>query len=175
MGQGLAPTTVHKRLQFARQFFRMARRHRLIDENPFDEIRHKAGVQKDRQRFITPAETAKVLEACPSRDWRLIVALARYGGLRCPSEVLSLRWDDVNWADDRMVVTSPKTEHHPGKGSRQCPLPRATADPDRSFRGGPRGARLHSCRAIPERVPGSDGWRNTNLRTTFEKIIRRAG
>lgn len=54
--------------------------------------------------------------------WRTIVALSRLGGLRCPSEVLSLRWRDIDWHAGRMLVTSPKTEHHLGRGSRSVPL-----------------------------------------------------
>ena len=34
--------------------------------------------------------TEQILEVC-NTTWRTIVALARYGGLRCPSEVLSLQ------------------------------------------------------------------------------------
>lgn len=55
-------------------------------------------------------------------DWRVIIALARYGGLRCPSEVLRLRWEDVNWNRDRFYVRSSKTERYEGKDSRLVPL-----------------------------------------------------
>lgn len=50
------------------------------------------------------------------------MGLCRFGRLRSPSEVLSLRWQDVLWDTDRIVVQSPKTEHHPGKGSRTMRL-----------------------------------------------------
>ena len=36
IGRGLAPTTIHKRLQVARSFFRAMHRRKLIEENPFD-------------------------------------------------------------------------------------------------------------------------------------------
>ena len=39
-----------------------------------------------------------------------------------PSEILALRWGDVDWERGRMRVSSPKTEHHPGGGSRIVPL-----------------------------------------------------
>ncbi|MBN1590959.1 MAG: site-specific integrase [Pirellulales bacterium] len=71
---------------------------------------------------MTREEIEKVLEACPDAQWRLIVALSRFGGLRCPSEHLALRWRDVDWARGRFTVHSPKTEHHPGGESRQLPL-----------------------------------------------------
>ena len=66
----------------------------------------------------------------PSRkSWRpvpigngsLLLALARYGGLRTPSEPLALEWNDVNWERDRFRVVAPKTEHQDG-GERWVPL-----------------------------------------------------
>ena len=90
LGKKLAPTTVQKRLQFARMFFRAALRRKLIASNPFAEVSSKAAVRQDRQRYVTRVETDRLLDACDP-TWRAIVALARYGGLRCPSEVLSVR------------------------------------------------------------------------------------
>lgn len=93
------------------------RRRKLIDENPFDGVKAAATGIKDRLRFVEREEIARVLDACQDHLWRTIVALARYGGLRCPSEVLSLRWQDVNWGSSRIVVQSPKTEHRESDGS----------------------------------------------------------
>ncbi len=91
IGKKLASMTVRKRLQFATMIFRAGLRRRLIAESPFADVSIKASMP-NRERFISVEETAKLLEACPNHHWRAIVALARYGGLRCPSEVLSLRW-----------------------------------------------------------------------------------
>jgi integrase len=120
-GGKLAPTTIQKRLQFARTFFRAATRRKLIASNPFAEVSAKAAVRQDRHRYITREEIDRLLDACDPM-WRVIIALARYGGLRCPSEVLSVRWADIDWEASRMLVTSPKTAHHEGKGSRVIPL-----------------------------------------------------
>jgi integrase len=121
IGKKLAPMTVRKRLQFATMIFRAAVRRRLIADSSFADVSIKASMP-NRERFLTADETAKLLEACPNAPWRAIVALSRFGGLRCPSEVLSLRWQDIDWEAGRIVVTSPKTEHHPGKGTRTIPL-----------------------------------------------------
>src|SRR4051812_36736187 len=96
IGKQLASMTVRKRLQFATMIFRAALRRRLIHESPFTGVSIKASMP-DRSRFITLEETARLIGACPNHHWRTIVALARYGGLRCPSEVLSLRWQDIDW------------------------------------------------------------------------------
>jgi integrase len=39
----------------------------------------------------------------------LLIALSRFGGLRCPSEHLALRWQDVDWEHKRFRVDSTKT------------------------------------------------------------------
>ena len=104
------------------------------------------------------------------------MALSRYGGLRCPSEVLSLRWQDVDWAAGRIVVTSPKTEHHPGKATRTIPL-FAELRPilSEAFELAPEGAVYVVDERMRASSQGAAGWRNCNLRTTFEKIDKRAG
>ena len=44
--QELAPTTIAKRLQFARQFFRAAVKRKLIPSNPFAEVAAKATMNR---------------------------------------------------------------------------------------------------------------------------------
>ena len=116
----MADNTVRRRCGIAKQFFNFARRKRLIADNPFADL--KALVQSNRQRdyFVTQQEAQKVLDA--DAEWRLIFALSRVGGLRCPSEHLALTWGDIHLAEGRFTVHSPKTEHHPGGESRQVPL-----------------------------------------------------
>jgi hypothetical protein len=46
--------------------------------------------------FIDRPTIDRVLQACPQAEWRLIMALCRYGGVRCPSELLPLQWSEVN-------------------------------------------------------------------------------
>jgi integrase len=171
----LAPTTISKRLQFARMFFRAMMRRKLIVSNPFAEVSAKAGAQGGRQFFVTREATERLLAVCNS-DWRLIVALGRYGGLRTPSETLSLRWSDINWETGRIVVTSPKTEHHPGKETRVIPLfgelrPILTE----AFEAAPDGAEFVVGGGYREAANTPGGWRNCNLRTQFLRLIRRAG
>jgi integrase len=50
------------------------------------------------------------------------VVASRYGGLRTPSETLSLRWEDIDWEMNRMSIPEPKVEHHEGRGIRSCPI-----------------------------------------------------
>ncbi|MBL8827552.1 MAG: site-specific integrase [Planctomycetaceae bacterium] len=175
IGKKLAPMAIRKRLQFATMVFRAAVRRRLIAESPFADVSIKASMP-NRERFISLEETSKLLEACPNSDWRAIVALARLGGLRCPSEVLSVRWQDVDWNAGRILVTSPKTEHHPGKGTRTIPLfPELRPVLAEAFELAPEGAVYMVDERKRASSQGKAGWRNCNLRTQFERIIKLAG
>lgn len=176
VGEKLAPTTIHKRLQFARTFFRAMLRRKLIAENPFADVKSPLAAVADRQRFVTREETARVLQACPDHHWRTIIALARYGGLRCPSEVLSLRWQDLDWETGRIVVQSPKTEHLPGKETRTIPLfPELREHLATSFELADDGAVYVVNERFRKAAITAGGWANANLRTRLTKIIHRAG
>jgi len=168
-GEGLAENTVRRRCAIAKQFFRAAQRKRLIRENPFGDMKG-IGVKENRQRdyFVTREMAERIIEACPDSDWRVIFALSRYGGLRCPSETLALRWSDIDWERGRMTVSSPKTAHHEGGEFRSVPIfPELRKHLDAAY------FALGDDPA--EYVVTRYRSANQNLRTTFEKIIRRAG
>src|SRR5438093_6665165 len=119
----LGDNTVRRRAGRAKQLFRAAQRKRVIAENPFADMRDcTVRANKAREYFLSLEDAVKVLQACPDHEWRLIFALARFGGLRTPSETLALRWNDVDWERGRLLVHSPKTEHHEGKETRWIPL-----------------------------------------------------
>ena len=163
---GRSEATVSREVKRARQFFRAAVRKRLIPENPFTDLPAPAQVNKSREHFISRETAGRVLEACPDAQWRLLFALSRFGGLRCPSEHLALRWADVDWERDRFTVHSPKTEHHAGGASRVVPI---FAE-----------LRPYLEEAWDQAEPGTEyvitRYRkpNVNLRTQLLRIIKRA-
>jgi integrase len=79
-------------------------------------------VNRDNDRTISMAEYAKLLDVCPNQEWRTIIALARIGGLRCPSELKRLQWTDINWAENRFLVRAKKTERYDNHRERVVPL-----------------------------------------------------
>src|SRR5262245_44379727 len=166
LAAGLAVNTVRRTCGRAKQFLRYAIRKRLIPSNPFADLKTTVGSNPERQFFVTVDAARKVLDACPDAEWRLIFSLCRWGGLRCPSEVLSLRWGDVDWERSRFTVRSAKTEHHEGKDRRVVPifpelLPHLADAFDRAEPG--QEYVVTRCR---------DG--GVNLRTQLERIIERA-
>jgi integrase len=119
--QKLAEPTIRRRCGIGKQLLRAAQRKHLIPANPFADLRGGNLANPDRAFNVTGDMAAKILDACTG-EWKLIFALLRFGGLRCPSELMGLRWNDVLWGQDRIIVHSPKTAHHPGHESRVTPL-----------------------------------------------------
>jgi integrase len=173
--QKLAVATVAKRLAFARTFLHVARKHKLIDENPFSEVKIPTANVSARQRFIDRDAMQKLLAAA-NPTWRTIIALARLGGLRCPSEVLSLEWRHIDWEKNRVTVPSPKTDRYDGKGSRTIPL-FADLRPylEEAFELAEPGQTHVIGGGHLAKANGPTGWKNCNLRTSFEKLVKRAG
>lgn len=173
--RGLRMTTINKRLIHARQTLEDAVRFGHIVANPWKHVRQRQGDPSERRAYVSIADTNRVLEHCPNVWWKLLVALARFAGLRTPSESFSLTWNDIDWERGRISVPSPKTEAS-GKTHRVIPLfPMLRPYLDAAFAHAEDGAMF----VIPEeyrvRAHGPGGWANANLRTTLEKVIRRAG
>lgn len=163
----MADATVRRRTSKAKQFFAEAVKRGYIDANPFDGLLSTLRPNAKRQRYVTSDDIEKCISACPDTQWKTILALARYGGLRCPSELLRLTWADVDLAAGQMVIHSSKTEHLDHGGIRVCPIfpelrpylecARREADPSATY--------------VITRYRASA----TNLRTYFLRIIKTAG
>ena len=136
-----------------KMFYRHKRRYgarRIASE--LGDLGHPCGVRR-ALRFLTAVYT--------------VVALTRFGGLRCSSEVALLKWSDIHWDKERFTVTSPKTKRY-GKGSRVVPLfLELRPFLDEAFSMASEGETWV--------IPMLDGKPTKNLGTTFKKIVRRAG
>ncbi len=171
----LAPATVHRRLKTARMLFAFAHEMKLVADNPFRGVAAPNALPAGKRHYVSVADADRLLAVC-NPVWRVIVALARFGGLRCPNEVLSLKWEHVDFATGRMTVTSAKTEHHEGKGYRVVPLfPRLRAALDEAWELAPAGAEFVVGGGYRDRSLNGTVWNGVNLRTQFLKLIRRAG
>ena len=117
----LAAATVSRRLKTVRLFFEYARKRKLITTNPFADVSATSVLPTERQHYVSVEDTVRLLDSA-NPVWRIVIALSRFAGLRNPSEVLSLKWEHVNFETSRMTVPSPKTEHHVGKDYREMPI-----------------------------------------------------
>jgi len=160
-------STVNKWVRYGRHFLEVAKRRKLLAENPFSHLKGAVTGDPNRRVFIPAADVARVIEHCPDPQWKLLIALARFGGLRIPSEALALTWRDVDIEKGRFIVRATKTEHHKDGGIRVVPI-----FPEL----------LPHFRAVFDAVPeGSTHvitrYRNTaaNLRTQLVRYITAAG
>ena len=100
-----------KTISSARQFFAAAVDERIISRNPFDRINASQKHDKSREFYISQELADRIIKKSPPYTAALI-ATARYAGLRCPSEYLTLEWQNIDWEDSRAIVHSPKLENH---------------------------------------------------------------
>jgi integrase len=173
--RGMATTTIHKRIQFARQFMHDAVDWKIIDENPFCKVKTQKSSVKVNE--FVPREVVDKLMKKANPVWQVILGLSRYGGLRTPSETLSLRWDDIDWELNRMSIPEPKVEHHEGRGIRSCPIfPELRPILDEAFE--IFGDKSDYVVAAPQYRAAANtamGWKKSNLRTELTRLLRRAG
>lgn len=155
---GHADSTRAKHIKRARTMFSELVQDQMLAENPFVAVKAKNEVNRSRDFFISRSCAAKVLDACPDHDWRLIFALARYGGLR-RSEIVVITWGDVLWDVGKLRIDSPKT------GLRFCPIfPELRSVLDDAFEAA--SARTKFLTRYRQR---------SNLGTHMNRIISRAG
>lgn len=104
----LSEATVRLHCRNAKTIFADAAERELMPSNPFAKLR-STSIAAERNRYVTPAETLLILEQCPTLQIKLLFALARWAGLRCPSETHRLRWGDVDSDKNLLTVFAPKT------------------------------------------------------------------
>ncbi|WP_231743729.1 tyrosine-type recombinase/integrase [Stieleria neptunia] len=156
---GLAEGTVRRRIGRSKQFFNAAIKHEIITRNPFAGEASATTGNSDRLVMV-PADW---IEACirkaPCEDWRIILAFARYAGMRS-HETRIQKWADIDLANNVMMVRSHKTPP-----VRRCPIfPELRPHLLRAREMAPEGAVY-----VQTRYGHSD-----NILTTLEKIITRA-
>jgi site-specific recombinase XerC len=93
--RGMATTTIHKRIQFARQFMHDAVDWKIIEENPFLKVKTQKSSVKVNE--FVPREVVDKLMKKANPVWQGILGLSRFGELRTLSETLSLRREDIDW------------------------------------------------------------------------------
>ena len=165
--QGLAIPTVARRVIAARTMWRKAMRWKLAAENPFVGVKSGHQTNEARKCFVRREVIDQLIAEAPDAEWAVIIALARYGGLRCPSEHYALKWGDIDWARGTVRVTVPKLAHVEGNSHRIIPLFPEIREP--------------LLKLFAEAAEGTEHviTRNRldcmNLRRRFEQIIVRAG
>jgi integrase len=170
LASGYAKATVAGTIRKTKTVFNWAKKQKWITDSPLAGFAEGSYRNPAKDRVVTMEEYHKLLAACPDQEWRVIIALARIGGLR-PCEIMVLRWSDigVGKGNKRFNVFSPKLNPHEHLRWREVPLfPLLLSE-------------LNQLRSIP----GNEGQEfvinrfsnreNLNLVQPFTRIAERAG
>jgi integrase len=123
LAKGYATATVAGTIRKTKTVFNWAKKQKWLTESPLTGFAEGSSRNPAKDRVVTMEEYQQLLEACPDQEWRVIIALARIGGLR-PCEMMVLRWSDIGVGKDknRFHVYSPKLNPHEHLRDREVPL-----------------------------------------------------
>jgi len=106
----VADSTINREICALKALFKRAKEWNKLDENPAKDIKTFKESAKPPY-LLEEEEIARLLEEAPAY-LRAIIACGVYAGPR-PSELLHLRWEDINWKTDELTVASlSRQEHH---------------------------------------------------------------
>jgi hypothetical protein len=91
---GLSESTVSRYLRACKSIFKFGADNGYLLRNPFENIRRGNELNVSRMHYVDRSLFCQVLSCCRNDRERLILALARYGGFRVPSEIRNLRFRD---------------------------------------------------------------------------------
>lgn len=106
-GAALAPASVRKIHNVLHRALRHAVAWQVIPMNPADAV-DRPSVPGTPPRVLSPDEARRLLGALDANRFGLAIRTAMLCGLRL-SELLGLRWADVDWAHGRLVLAQAST------------------------------------------------------------------
>lgn len=101
--------TLNREVRRMKQFFRDAVERQVITIDPARTLKGGASVNAERFEFVPSADVEKVMDKAANQNWRTIIALARFGGLRCNTEHCNLKWEHVDFEKKRITIVKHKT------------------------------------------------------------------
>lgn len=158
--------TTRKRCAQGSTFFRWMIKRKFVPLNAFDDVPKAVGTAIGDKQDIGSDVIELVMREAPTLEWKALIVLGRWGGLRVPSEAFAMRWEDINWQLSRFIVNSPKTVHQ-NKPKRTVPLFPELVGPLMDL--------SESQRRRTEFVLPTLRAKSGNVGTPFRKIIERAG
>ncbi len=115
-GKTLCENTTRKMICKLKTVLNAAVEEELISKNPFSGLATNITGSGAREMFVEQATVDRVIESASDPEFAFIIALARYGGLRMPSEFKSLTHGDFHLDRDAPYFNTfaPKTEYSNG-------------------------------------------------------------
>jgi len=157
-----AVCTISRGIRSCRSIFKHAVDAEWLTKNPFADVPSGVEVNLDRQVYVDHKTIYRVMEHCRDDYDRLLLALARFGGLRISSEIRHLRFCDFT---KNVILIHKDTK----TGAREVPLfgeireilDRIVANLDKSF--------------VPTDLVFGNVGSFSSFRHRFSETIRRSG
>ncbi|QDV78912.1 tyrosine-type recombinase/integrase [Botrimarina mediterranea] len=118
----LAETTVSRQCRRAREVFGLAIAAGWLTRNPWAPMKGFRERDPSRDAYVPRELVQRVIDATGDAEVRFVLAVARFCGVRGPSEVQSLLLDDIDFQRRTIRFATPKLEHLEGHADRLCPL-----------------------------------------------------
>lgn len=126
--RGAKVSTANKRCATMRAIFQDAKRHQLIQENPWADkaVPKSSPPATDEKRvFVHHEDAVKIMEELPHPEMRALFAFARWAGTR-QREPLGMKWEHVRFgtpeAPGHVLIPNDKTKHATGEAWRKCAM-----------------------------------------------------
>ena len=117
MSSGVTERTYGAHLKFLRSLFNVLEEQAGITENPFEKLTIPELQTQSREAFT--ADELKTICAKASGDWKYMIAIGLFTGLRL-TDVVHLKWANIT---DRITVTPAKVKRRKGnKGIIEIPI-----------------------------------------------------
>ncbi|GHT36334.1 hypothetical protein FACS189427_07740 [Planctomycetales bacterium] len=116
----LKPSSANKAIRAMKPIFRFAVDCGYIAVSPFAKVKSGSIISLERQEYISVERLEQAIAACGNDiELRGLLAIARFQGLRIPSEVRDLKFSDFRQENTGIIFSVPDT----GKtGSRRVPV-----------------------------------------------------
>ena len=108
MAKDCAQATVSGYIKTTKKIARAAVKDCLINASPFADVIAGSQANQSRLYFVDRESTQKLIDAAPNKQWRLLIALCRFGGLRNTSETFSLKSSHIDWIKKTIRVPGAK-------------------------------------------------------------------
>ena len=119
---GSARATIGKHIKNAKSLFVCAVSWGYVTKSPLGHVKKVSQINPSRRRDVDPEIIDQILLADRDPNFCAVIGLARYAGLRVPSEAKELTWKDVDFDRKLLHVISPKQSSRPECQVRKVPL-----------------------------------------------------
>jgi len=106
-------STVALRIRRTKEFFQTAVVFGWIKTNPAAHVKNRSYRDATRDVYISGDEWLEIIDAAPTAEMKMFLAMARGLGVRVPSELVGLRWDAFLWDLGLVRIDHPKTPESP--------------------------------------------------------------